>query len=140
MTARHLLVKFRVRVNRRQFYWVLVFRDREHVFAAHDLFMKEWRLPLCRHNYEAITTSYSKIVAGRRTGELGIVLFHLGSMGAGIVSHEMTHAALMWRRRRCKRATDERVCWVQGNLVMQFWRQFWKRKLDKEARRDRNRQ
>ncbi len=95
------------------------------------------------------TTSYAKAEAsvhayrrlrltqGRwhRHADTGWIVFHMGHIGAGIVSHEMTHAALyylqLWRpqlhrRLQTSRNADEVLAWVQGWLVAQFWRKFYK--------------
>ena len=71
----------------------------------------------------------------RRLPDMGWIVFHRGHIGAGIVSHEMTHAALYYlqfwrpqlhRRLQTSRKADEVLAWVQGWLVAQFWRKFYK--------------
>lgn len=64
----------------------------------------------------------------------GQVLFCKNTLGAGIVSHEMTHAALYWHHRNTKNFNplenhkhDEALAWTQGHLVNQFWRRYYAR-------------
>ena len=104
-------------------------------------------------NFAALATHWTKfhIASGAdRTKDvedprnIGQVLFHRKKVSASIVSHEMTHAALFWANREgleprevmagnrtnaiggdCGSA-HERVCYVQGNLVRQFWLRWWK--------------
>jgi len=79
----------------------------------------------------------SRLVSGwwQRQADTGWIVFHMGHMGAGIVSHEMTHAALYYlqfhrpqlhRRLQTSPKADEVLAWVQGWLVAQFWRKFYK--------------
>ena len=109
---------------------------REHIHAAPG-----WRE---RRSYaancEAITRTYSAVLTKRggrlqRTRKLGEVLFHRGNLGSGIVTHEMGHAALHWSSlRRWSMALtvghasrgEERLCWVLGWLVTQFWRPYYR--------------
>lgn len=73
-----------------------------------------------------------RIKARWRTGNCcGVILFHRGRIGAGIVSHEMTHAALYhvaYRRKldplKSKHA-DEVLAYTQGWLTTQFWRWYY---------------
>lgn len=66
-----------------------------------------------------------------RRGQIGFVVLHRQQIGAGIVSHEMTHAALYyvgWEEFpvRISKRLDERLAWVQGYLVQQFWQWFYR--------------
>ena len=95
-------------------------------------------------------------VRGRwqRTPEVARVYLPAHSLGAGLVAHELTHAAVMWARRvrlsgraiigdgergrRCspngrplpplvENNANERFADVMGHLNYQFWRAWWKR-------------
>ena len=70
----------------------------------------------------------------RRTPDLGWIVLYRGHLGAGIVSHELTHAALyylqFWRpqlfhRLQTSRKADETLAWVQGFLTAKFWEKFY---------------
>lgn len=68
----------------------------------------------------------------------GQVLFFTDFTGGGVVSHEMTHAALYWCMRNIKKfdpmkkkAHDERFAGLQGELVRQFWNRWYVRKGSK---------
>lgn len=90
-------------------------------------------------NTEASVHAYlrSRLIGStwQRLSDTGWIVFHMGHLGAGIVSHEMTHAALrylqLWRpqlhrRLQTSRKADEVLAWVQGWLVAQFWWKFYK--------------
>lgn len=140
------VAEFRIYASRsRKWYFdVFIFRDRRTM-------RRFWSETNARTGlrgsprFEAVCRSwYTLKVRGRRSGSLGQVLFHARRVGAGIVSHEMTHAACAWLgRQRGKhlggdvdhvdRRLEERFCHVQGYLVNQFWNEFYQRKLDKCA-------
>jgi hypothetical protein len=94
-------------------------------------------------NFQALATGWTVCNYGPDKTEtinerdIGQILCHQGRIGAGLISHEMTHAALFWAAREklnpkrvvCgegNRAEHERFCTVQGNLVRQFWLRWWK--------------
>lgn len=71
---------------------------------------------------------------GKRDRQRGMVLFSRASVGGGVVSHEMTHAALYWVVNDCKinplklrKQDDEKLAWTQGYLVQQFWQKYYRR-------------
>jgi len=73
----------------------------------------------------------------KRHPEIGQILFWAGNMGAGVVSHELTHATTYWAGRRTRlplgelysnRVADERYAWALGHLVAQFWTKYWQRR------------
>lgn len=63
------------------------------------------------------------------------VYLYAGQAGSGIVSHELTHAALFYCTRGRRRGEDrisyrrlnERLAWTQGWLVHQFWRAYYRK-------------
>ena len=66
---------------------------------------------------------------------VGCIVLPLDYIGAGIVSHELTHAALYWISRRTalraiayedRHRLDERLANTQGWLVTQFWRHWYR--------------
>ena len=65
-------------------------------------------------------------------GRRGIVLLNRAFFGVGIVSHEWTHAAHYELSRHQKREPirakdDERLAWLQGELVRRFWVSYYRR-------------
>jgi len=79
---------------------------------------------------EAAVYSWKRLVRVRgkwqRKPDMGWIVFYTGHIGAGIVSHEMTHAAFyylkFWRPQLFRvlltsRRADECLAWVQGFLV-----------------------
>jgi len=69
-----------------------------------------------------------------RQRECGTVYLCSVAGGAGVVAHEMTHAAYAWlcgrkgwRPRWKDKALDEDIAWTVGWLVTQYWREYWKR-------------
>lgn len=80
-------------------------------------------------------TSYRRRRA--RTRPLfGEILLNIQELGAGIVAHEMLHAALEWARRKRislalidadDRPLEERLCYAHHTLVVEFWTVYWAR-------------
>ena len=70
--------------------------------------------------------------AARRGGRRGIVVFCLPVFGAGVVSHEWTHAAHYELTRHRGRTSlpmrdHEKLAWLQGEFVRRFWCAFYRR-------------
>ena len=73
--------------------------------------------------------------AWQRRAICGFVLLHNGHLGAGYVAHECYHAATYYVGRRegktgspyDDRELDERIAWIGGQLVADFWSEFYKR-------------
>jgi len=72
---------------------------------------------------------------------LGVLFFNRQVLGAGIVAHEMAHAAVQWARRVGlsghrvwnRRGTtewveNERFAFAVGNLCAQFWTEYYRRR------------
>ena len=89
-------------------------------------------------NAEAAVHAYRilRVVNGQRIKGNGWIVFHRHRLGAGIVSHELTHAAFyylqlwrpqLFRRLQTSRAADECLAWVSGYLVNQFWVTWYKK-------------
>ena len=135
---RSVLAQFRVRTERSKhsaYFNVFVFADRAamHIFDAAQQ-RKLGREP--EPYFEAQVSSW-KTVSVRPDGTervhrlMGTIVFHADCLGAGIVSHEMTHAALRYAERIDLKVDfqddghdaerEERLCWIQGWLVCQFW-------------------
>ena len=49
-------------------------------------------------------------------------MFHRGYIGAGVASHEMTHAARYYLG---KRLPDERMARIVGRLTSAFWKHWY---------------
>ena len=144
------MAQFRVRCQRAAgapFFNVLIFADK----AAMNIYYRAQQEKLgdeATCDFDAITCSWT-IQAIRPDGtekkkpHMGVILFYRQRLGVGIVSHEMTHAAIRWGYRVGLRldeaedadgAREERVAWVQGYLVTQFWRAFYRLRLGREGR------
>lgn len=145
MKIRDSHVSFRVypEKNRKFYYLAFVFRSNALMYEHFDLSNAEmeWSKGANRTNgkFDAITeswvsTNYSGKPGRPRRGRcVGQILFYAGSVGSGVVSHEMSHAALHFseKQRKVDAATlydlnpQEKFCWIQGYLVAQFWRRFF---------------
>lgn len=61
------------------------------------------------------------------------VYLYAGGAGSGVVSHELTHAALFYCTRSRKtdrisfRRLNERLAWTQGWLVHQYWQAYYRK-------------
>lgn len=65
-------------------------------------------------------------------GRRGVVMLCIPYCGVGVVSHELTHAAHYELASHQKREPltlkdDERLAWLQGELVRRFWNGFYRR-------------
>lgn len=84
-------------------------------------------------NFLAITNSWRSYKGNQELRDIGQVLFYSSKLGAGIVAHEMSHAALYWFNKIVTDPQnifdnanyDERFAWALGNLVNQFWDKYW---------------
>ena len=68
----------------------------------------------------------------KKSSQIGTISFYIDRIGSGIVSHEMTHAALFWFKNKFRsysklgiKKNDEKVCYAQGHMVMQFWNHWY---------------
>lgn len=84
--------------------------------------------------WEAQATRWYGRWRGIPRDHVGQVLFHKRFLGAGVVAHEMTHAALYdvgahgprgsWR---LAARDDERLATVAGELSRQFWCRYYRK-------------
>jgi len=144
------LARFRVYAERGRphYYTVWIFRTREAMLQWVRESDTELNLTTgltATYDFEAITRHWTTHrLCGRRwvlSPDIGVVLFYAGNIGGGIVSHEMTHAAIAWSQRvahlrpqrifhhEAEDASDEneRFCHAQGWMVAQFWKKFYRR-------------
>ena len=137
--------------RKRWFFRIFIFRDREtmHQFRREQ---KKFEGERCGGEGFAAEASHWRSLRIGRTGRVvrqgndrGQAIFYAGRVGSGIVSHEMTHLAVFYlaanaaqRGRRFdpvrSHRDNERLAYVQGDLVHQFWRRFYARKLEKVCR------
>jgi hypothetical protein len=127
--------KFKVYTEGRgsKYYTVYVFADK-HAMLTYYHAQCEKTGSVRWTKFEAICQHWKwlgRAEKRKHARDIGCVLFHLGFIGSGVVSHEMTHAAMFWRR---KRHSDERLCLVQGELVRQFWLNYYRLNLHRRTR------
>lgn len=132
------ILRFRVRCTKEvcPFFMVHIFptRDMMHAWSA----VQNPTRPNEYRGVEAGVHAFRRLQwRGRQwktSPQMGWIVFHSKHLGAGIVSHEMTHAAMyylqlwrpqLFRRLQSSKKADEALAWVQGWLVMQFWRKFF---------------
>ena len=120
------------------YYRVYIFEDVDSMRAwgnTHDIQKRKGYFKGCEAHVQAMTAMRLRKGHWRKLLYIGWVAFHKGNIGSGIVSHEMTHAALYfmgrWKRRLrmsdANRRFDECLAWTQGWLVKQFWDKYYKR-------------
>ena len=159
MSARTEVVKFNVwpdRTRKKPWFWkVFVFESRQAMLIFHREQVKLWgdTGENAREDFHAVTKTWEIITwrtkrpprRGWRAHCIGHVMFHRQKLGAGVVAHEMGHAALRWAEtwlkipakdlyhgrggaagRRAHR-NEEQVLHVLGGLVAQFWHGFYRR-------------
>ena len=154
---RALLTRFRVKPDpaRPEHFEVLVFATKAAMCAHYangcSLDEIQWRkgFGLGDFDFTAITIGWTRIKIqpdGTETvhPNIGQILFHHENdrIGAELVSHEMSHAVLMWFEHGGHpwdslvpgHDWNEAVCLAQGRMVGQFWRK-WYRWQDRHAQK-----
>jgi hypothetical protein len=130
------LFKFKVRPTVRSKWWydVLVYDTKKEMLKeARELYIKVFGHN-CRkyvNGAEAITFGYSPSDK-KKKNKLGDILFYKGYLGAGVVSHEMVHAAVYCHKEIRVNLNklynsyndDERFADTVGYLNAQFWRKY----------------
>jgi hypothetical protein len=115
------------------FFEVRVFHSKRQMYAYYQSHPSPYKEVLDFTAINIPVTTYK--IAGRRMNmqpNLGEILFHRPQTGSGIVSHEMTHAALHWARvtkqslSLTKAGTDEEevIALAIGNLTRQFMAKY----------------
>ena len=125
-------LKFRVKPHpkRKEYYNVLIF-DTQADMLAHWNSIVSGDTPFQAHVVEWAAVD---LVNGcwKKSDNIGEIIFHEGFLGAGVVAHEMTHAALY---SVCKRRNggakfhltekdDERLAFACGEMCRQFWTKY----------------
>lgn len=125
-------IAFRVRPGRlgsRDYFAVFIYSTRAGMHRAHrrEYGGKAYRTA----KLQAVASCGPVRVGPQRSHCRGNIRFHAGAMNAGIVAHEMGHAALYWVLREVgmrihpgdkRRVTAEEVfCCTLQSLVNQFW-------------------
>jgi hypothetical protein len=160
-----LAARFTVRLERgsRRYVRCLLFANREAMYvywkaqlatgAFGQVAARKRRCDFVAQTSMWLTVNVPPRGARRRARRIdncvGQVLFDITCVGSGLVAHEMTHVALgycdlvrtlLQRRRKpfdpVHAERDEEWCArVAGDAVSGFWRAWWRRHLDRVARR-----
>lgn len=72
--------------------------------------------------------SYTPVKPNGLLNKRGDILFHYQAMGAGILAHEICHAALYLYRFKNPHKHNEKFCQLIESLTKQFWGQWWNKK------------
>jgi len=116
---------FRIYVDKRTFFRVMIFRDHQAMWRYGKELHKKWNIPI-RFNlfYARSALNYN------RTGQIGHVILCDKWRGAGIVTHELAHCAFHVLRMKgyrwpLKAETDhdkaeERYCQIIEKLGAQY--------------------
>lgn len=116
-----------------KFYKCFVFRNQE---AMHEFLEEQDRIQPAIKNRKG----WSGTVACARyfgkwsnhDSRVGVLCFHVGDFGCGVVSHEMVHAAVYATHAgksfpfRFTKRYDEALAWTVGDMVAQFYRWYWR--------------
>lgn len=135
-------IVFRVSPEKGHHYRVIICRNRDQMYAVWKRQIDQGVIPgdlrLGKLNFLGQVTWWSRFKWMKTRAQwtkhpnCGQILLCADHIGAGLISHEMTHAAtffLAWTvgvRSLMRHATNERLCLVQGRLVQQFWDKWWK--------------
>ncbi len=126
-------VRFRVYPEKRRHHYfnVLVFPSRRRMYAFNKIRFSGF--PGAKgENFDAITLPYRFETGSRELKrEIGTILFHRQRIGAGCVSHEMTHAAIhfldfigMTPADLAEHKSEEKFARLVGNLTRQFYQSY----------------
>jgi hypothetical protein len=120
----------------RRYYTVYIFTTRAAMFEhfKRTNIGVQWRKGYCvrKMNFHAIAQHW-QVIPRRSPENIGQILFYAGYIGAGVVTHEMSHAAVYYAKHvkldiariyNSKRI-DERFARMLGELVRQFWLKYW---------------
>lgn len=126
-----------------KFYNVLIFKTKRdmHVFKTEQrkvLAKNGYRLYRNNNRFEAEASWWDslELVKGRwrKSKCVGQVIFHSKFFGAGVVAHEMCHAALYHvsagrskysNKFELTKRDDERLATVCGEMCRQFWNRYF---------------
>jgi len=127
------IVKFRVYADKRHYYQVLIFPDKNTMYKyrktlAGELVGQKVVLGRTANNYEAeVICLYHK----ERNKPIGQITFYpKSSKCSGVVSHEMAHATQFywmgyvrykWNDIIKKERAQEKFAQILGELVRQYW-------------------
>lgn len=122
--------KFKIYPNRKKsdYYLAFIFDTKEEMLLFHKITYQSFKWKYHR-KFEAICTYWRTIYPVKKRKMIGHVLFYKGYIGAGVVSHEFSHAAFFYLT--CKlnkphnKKTDEQFCTYQGEMVRQFWNKYY---------------
>lgn len=127
------------RARSKDFYRVRIFATRELMHEYLKLAAGGRVDPRCEASARGMKVYQLARGKWTRVNRVGEVCFYAGRCGAGIVAHEMTHAASYWlcNHRRVKpqipsvgnsprRGFDERQAYAVGEMVKQFYRAFYR--------------
>jgi hypothetical protein len=136
-----MILRTKLDVDAKYFYWAEVYKDKKALELAAKALLKKCS-PVRKLGVPPIavcinyTLTEAKYDAARglwrpykETGCLGTVMFNKNNLGADILAHEFTHAALRWARtkgfevagdKKKVAAQEEKFCHVVGWLVIQM--------------------
>ena len=137
------LLKFRVYPdqNRVLYFVVHIWRNKKEMFEHNVRYDRQAK----RDRYEANVIGQRWEYDGKLIPRLGEINFYDGGLDAGVISHEMTHAAFDWAKRKRlnmkfalekpikvtngrvdKNHHEEAFCYAQGRMVEQFYERVWR--------------
>lgn len=127
---------FRVYPAKGPWYWkVYLFHRRASMHKMRRLLQEEDNASkMRRFKFEAVCSAY-RSKDPKNKWQFGVVMFHRGYMGGGVVAHEFAHAVNywyksarrgLWRKIPLDPREDEVYARMLGDLVRQFWVAYWK--------------
>lgn len=126
----------------KRYYKVVILPTRAAMYETNRRFRKAWRLRRMANNFEALAT-WHEGGDKRRPNQIGHLLFYRASAKrGGIVVHELFHAALYYwcnQRRlplnsiRTSKAREERFANILGRMTTQYWRAWYRLRLNRCA-------
>lgn len=134
--------QFRIYPEKKNGVWfkAFLFPDKESMYAFERIIRERVKSTASArqqtdyvgYRFEALTTAYVK---PEKNKQLGYLLFHQGFLGAGVVSHEITHAAFRyWDYKKRKFSSlknglhtkQEDFCMMVERMNMYFWAGYYR--------------
>lgn len=133
-----IIYQFKIYPEEKHYYRVLIFDTKKNMIK----YWKRYGNPNGRKlDFEGICNSYEiRLYKKNKSTEIikddiGFILLYRNGFGSGVVSHEITHATTYWCKTagfhlntsRIVKENDERYAYALGNMVTQFWIEYYKK-------------
>lgn len=128
-------VAFKIYADNKKYYKVFITSTKNQMYYLRDEIAKIQNIAPLKHRYLGVCSWYQH-KDKRFKNQIGSIHFYLdSSKRAGIVAHELAHAALYYWMHEKKKKLDvikkskyqeEKFCHLVGNLSAHYWNNWYK--------------